>query len=313
MDLNILYALQGLREAMPDILIRIINAIADIPAGLLPTIIMAIIYWDFDKKAGTRLLGAYTSGTAMNGLLKVSATVYRPWIRDSRLYVAPVAESAATGYSFPSGHSTSAGSFYGGIADNYGKKAKWITPLCVVLMIFTIFARMLLGAHTPQDVTVGLALGILMVFLSGKILDYADRGDKELRNVFIGIAVFAVLLVIYTVLKPYPMDVDSAGNLLADPKRMMKDTIDAAGIYFGFGLGYFFERKCVGFDVAGDKKTKILRVIVGLVIVIFFYAVLGKIMKNTLGILPAAFIKYTLVYFGILGLVPYIFKKTKLA
>ena len=50
----------------------------------------------------------------VNGLLKVAACVYRPWIRDPRVVPNEKALAEATGYSFPSGHSMNAAAVYGG-------------------------------------------------------------------------------------------------------------------------------------------------------------------------------------------------------
>ncbi len=46
----------------------------------------------------------------------VSVCAYRPWIRDVRVLPAGDAIKTATGYSFPSGHTTTATPIYGGLA-----------------------------------------------------------------------------------------------------------------------------------------------------------------------------------------------------
>ena len=55
-----------------------------------------------------------SANRVVNGFLKVTACVYRPWIRDARIVPDSAALAEATGYSFPSGHSMNGASLYGG-------------------------------------------------------------------------------------------------------------------------------------------------------------------------------------------------------
>ena len=77
-------------------------------------IFIAIIYWCVSKEYGRYFLMGWTGCRVVNGLLKVTACAYRPWIRDERIIPHTEAMETATGYSFPSGHSTNAGALYGG-------------------------------------------------------------------------------------------------------------------------------------------------------------------------------------------------------
>lgn len=62
----------------------------------------------------------------MNGAVKLSVCAYRPWIRDSRIVPAGDSKVAATGYSFPSGHTMCATAMYGTTAVWQRKKRKWL-------------------------------------------------------------------------------------------------------------------------------------------------------------------------------------------
>ena len=60
----------------------------------------------FDRAAGKRILAGFSLGLFLNGFLELLCCFYRPWIRDSRVFPYGDSKVTATGYSFPSGHST---------------------------------------------------------------------------------------------------------------------------------------------------------------------------------------------------------------
>jgi len=312
MDLNILFYLQNLREASPEILVKIIYFLADIPAGFYGVLFMAAIYWCFSKQSGKTILFTYAGANFINGILKVTACVYRPWIRDSRLHVAEIAREGATGYSFPSGHSTTAGALYTSTAYVYREKAKWVTSVCVAMIILTMFARSFLGAHTPQDVCVGAATGVIFTFIAVKIIDYMDRGDGELNKIVITTIIISIISVLYIVLKPYPMDTDATGALLADPAKMMKDSIEATGILLGTVFGLLLEKKRVNFSDTKDKSIRLKRLLIGILFTAVMNLLVGNLAKMVLGTIPGAFVKYMLTFMAITGFVPMLFKKFKI-
>ena len=79
-------------------------------------IVPALVYWCVDKRSGLYTLASYSLSVAVNAVVKLTACVYRPWIRDSRIVPAGDAITTATGYSFPSGHSSTAAPIYGSLA-----------------------------------------------------------------------------------------------------------------------------------------------------------------------------------------------------
>ena len=85
--------------------------------GLFPMILLLIsfIYWCFDKKLGEYLLVSLSFTRIVNGFIKIGACVYRPWILNPNLHPLKEAMAEATGYSFTSGHTTSATILFCGI------------------------------------------------------------------------------------------------------------------------------------------------------------------------------------------------------
>ena len=155
---------------------------------------------------------------------------------------------AATGYSFPSGHSVSASSLYGSVVENQWSKRRWLAIFCTICILLTGFSRNFLGVHTPQDVIVGLTEGIVMILIVRKVSRVIGDNEKtyDILTVVGVLAVVAVL--IYIQVKPYPMDyVD--GKLLVDPKSMMNDCFKACGAFLGLVLGSYVERHYIHYEI----------------------------------------------------------------
>jgi membrane-associated phospholipid phosphatase len=82
---------------------------------------------------------------------------------------------AAGGYSFPSGHTTSATIGYGLLAVlvirmlPVGRRWLWVLPavIAVCAAVAVGFSRMYLGVHWPSDVAAGWALGVAWLALGG--------------------------------------------------------------------------------------------------------------------------------------------------
>ena len=121
MDIQILLALQGLREILggaPNAFFAFITTIAVDYWVIIPAF---VIFWAFDKKKGRMLLFSAGIGRFLTATLKSIFCVYRPWVRDPAVKPLPEVMSGATGYSFPSGHSASSSSLYAALIVIYRK------------------------------------------------------------------------------------------------------------------------------------------------------------------------------------------------
>ena len=177
--MDYLYALQCIREVAPDVINFIFLFFSEylLKAAL---VFMALSYWCIDKREGATLLLGYAGAYQFNQLVKNVACVYRPWILDSRLHVASAVGKTATGYSFPSGHTISAGITYGGIAA-WQKKRTWVVVLMSILVLLTAFSRNWLGAHTMKDVVFFIAKKVSNVLIPQESeidkLEWLDMND----------------------------------------------------------------------------------------------------------------------------------------
>jgi len=166
---------------------------------------------------------------------------------------------AATGYSFPSGHTMVSTVLYGTIIAWQKDKRRWLAVTCAVLILLTGFSRNFLGVHTPQDVVVAFLESVLILFAVSIISKKVDGNEKMLDILtVIGVAVVIISL-IYIQVKPYPTDYDAAGNLLVDPSKMMNDCFKACGSFLGFLIGSYVDRHYLHFEIPeGSKKLPIL-------------------------------------------------------
>ena len=231
-------------------------------------IIISLIYWCFNKKLGEYLILSLTSAYVVNGIVKIIACVYRPWILDSRIHPVEDAIPDATGYSFPSGHVTTATTLFGGIAlkGNLLKALKIVLIICVVLVAFS---RIYLGVHTVPDVVFGFIVTFIVMLIFSKLFEKLEENPNlDIIISVIGI-VISVLVVIFAFTKSYPMDYDAAGNLIVDPIIMTIDTFKSAGMAIGVFLCWPIERRFINFSIEGTAKIKAIRAIFGLMVLLF--------------------------------------------
>lgn len=85
MDINILLALQDFRNGAGAFLADFLSRMTFLGEMNRAIVIMAIIYWAVIKEFGAYLLMGWSGNRLVNGVLKVTACAYRPWIRDARI------------------------------------------------------------------------------------------------------------------------------------------------------------------------------------------------------------------------------------
>lgn len=278
MDLEILRALQAWREAIGGSFNNFFLFISTIAIDYFIMVPAIIIYWNFDKKKGARVMCTYGTSLFFGQFLKATACVYRPWIRDPKILPVEEALGTATGYSFPSGHSFSSTGFYGGLIAAFNKYW-WVIVFGVTMVLLTLFSRIYLGVHTPQDVLTGCLVGIVativVVFVS-KFVDKYKYGDII---VYGATTLLLIGLLLYISLKSYPMDYDEFGQLIVDPKKMTVDGFKDPGVFFGIMTGWIIERRFIKFDNSGSTPQKVARAVIGG----FLYIVWETILVGPLG------------------------------
>ena len=272
MDIQILLALQSLREAIGGCLNSFFAFITTIAVDYYCLIPGLILFWVADKKKGLYVLSSYGLACYGNAALKTKFCVYRPWIRDPRIKPLESVMSGATGYSFPSGHSSSTGGFYGGLIAAF-RKHKGLCIFFGTMICITMFSRMYVGVHTPQDVFVGAAQGLLSAYIVVLVSRYLDKHPNRDWLIMVAVVVMSIALRCYTYFKKYPMDyVD--GELLVDPIKMQVGGFKDPGRFFGVVLGWFVERRLVRFEIKGTTADKVLCCLLGAMLFVFYWNVI---------------------------------------
>ena len=246
-DIQYLLFLQEIRNATGGIFDEFFNMISKIAVDIMP-ILPFLIYWAVNKNWGYRFMGTLWGGEILNGTLKLSVCAYRPWIRDARIEPAGDSKVAATGYSFPSGHTMCATATYGSVVAWQHKRRRWLAVFCGIMILLTGFSRNFLGVHTPQDVIVGFIETVIIILIAGSIQKKTATNPAFADKLTIAGVILVIAVLIYITVKPYPMDYVN-GELLVDPQKMMNDTFKAAGGFLGLLIGSYAERHYVKYKI----------------------------------------------------------------
>ena len=260
-DLQYLLWLQDLRGATGGVFDEFFNGLSKFAVEIMP-FLPFLVFWGLSRKWGYRFMLTHTFGELLNGVIKLTVCAYRPWIRSDKIVPAGDSKTAATGYSFPSGHSVSAGTTYGTAAAAAWKRKRWAAIVCIVLILLTGFSRNFPGVHTPQDVIVGITEALVVILLAGLLMKWLDGNEKRADIMTVLGILFVIGALLYITLKPYPMDYTADGTLLVDPKSMMNDAFKACGAAFGLLIGSFVERHYIRFRV--PKGSKLLPLMAGI-------------------------------------------------
>lgn len=301
MDINILLLLQEFRESVGGFLTDFLSKMTFLGELNTVLVIMAVVYWCVSKEFGTYLLMGWSGNRLVNGVLKVTACAYRPWIRDARIIPYGNSMTTATGYSFPSGHTMNAATVYGGVTVRRDMpRATRITLGLVV--IFVAFSRCFLGVHTPQDVLVGGIAGMLVLWLTFRMMNWLEaHPEKDILIACIGV-VLAVLVALYAGLKSYPEDFDAEGNLLVDGAKMANDTFKGVGWCIAFLVGWILEKRFVRFTTDNlSISQRVTRLCIGLLSYYAVSLILVPLIKNWIqnapGTLVSCFVQMLYVVF----------------
>ena len=237
-----------------------------------------IVFWCFNKYKGYYLLCVGFIGTVINQFLKILCRVPRPRVKDPDFTIVESAREAATGYSFPSGHTQVSVGLFGGIARAYNKLALRIGM--IVLAALVALSRMYLGVHTPADVLVSLGIAVVLIFVAYPLFQRAEKSPRVMYGILGFFSVMMVAYVLFIMLYPFPEDVyhvDEVHNLIS----ARENGFTLLGCALGFLVTYTVDLKWTKFDTRAVWWAQILKVIGGLALVVGVKALL----KNPLNAL----------------------------
>ena len=307
MDISYLLFLQSIREATNGVFDPLMSYITTYGEELLGMMIAAAIYWCVDKNQGVYTMMTWGAGRLVNGFLKITACVYRPWIRDARVIPVDGAKTTATGFSFPSGHTTNATSVFGSIAINKTIK-KTLRILMILMIILVAFSRNYLGVHTPQDVIVACGITIVILFFIRWLLVKVDENKNLDAIVLVTGIILNICVMIYANKKGYPLDYDADGKLIVDPLKMAIDTYKGCGFSIGVLISWFIDRRWLKFQPDGAVMERVTYYVAGILgYFVIVYVLVPVLPNNIAGYFLDRFIR--LVY--VMLIVPFVINKIK--
>ncbi|MCQ2913933.1 MAG: phosphatase PAP2 family protein [Alphaproteobacteria bacterium] len=268
MDISYLLFLQKWRESTNGMFDTFFSQVTHLGEYEILIFVLAALYWGISKKIGSFVIVSFYMHSIFVSLFKNMFAVYRPWIRSSAIHPVPSAFKTATGYSFPSGHSSASFIYY--VAPALMLKKKWLIAIAVFIALLVGFSRNYLGVHTPQDVVGGFVLSIATLFITCKIFKALEKDPNKDVKIALYAMLAYLLVALYCYFKPYPLDYDSMGNVIVDPKKMALDTWKYLGGFYGCMLGWILERHFVKFDDSGKIWQRAVRIIVCLICYVLF-------------------------------------------
>ena len=260
--MSFLYFLEGLRNPVCDFLFSLITLCGE------ETVFMAIgmiVFWCVNKYKGYYLLCVGFIGTVINQFLKILCRVPRPWVKDPNFTIVESAREAASGYSFPSGHTQTAVGLFGGIARMSKNTALRVGM--IVLAALVALSRMYLGVHTPADVLVSLGIATLLVLAAYPLFKKAERSPKAMYAILFTFLGVMIAYVCFVMLFPFPEEVyhvDAVHNLIS----ARKNGFTLLGCAVGLLATYTVDLKWTRFDTRAVWWAQILKVVGGLALVV---------------------------------------------
>ncbi|NLL24802.1 MAG: phosphatase PAP2 family protein [Spirochaetales bacterium] len=242
--------------------------------------IVLLVFWNINKQKGFALYMNVLTSVLIMGILKAVVRAPRPFVVLDD--IAGKRMGTATGYSFPSGHTTTAASFYTSLALLLKKRICSI--IAAIMIVLVGVSRLYLGVHWPNDVFAGLLIGVSISFLLYRwsLQLFEDRMRLVRFSIRYGLIATLASLILSVLLN---MD-------LVDPvafNDLMKTLALAGAGLLGFG----FEEQIVRYRVEASLTKKILRYLLGMGVVIAIIASKALFPPSIYAI--SSFIRYSLV------------------
>lgn len=266
--MELLYLLEKIRIPVLNEFMLLITQLGEETAFLAIGIIM---FWCVDKYQGYYLMGVGLFGNMANQFLKITCRIPRPWVRDPNFHALESAIPAATGYSFPSGHSQTAVGTFGCIAAT--QKHKVIRAVCIAIMVLVPLSRMYVGVHTPADVLVGSGMALIMVFAFKPLM--LGKGKKNIPIVYAVLTVLSLVYLLFVEFYPFPADIDAHNY-----ESAVKNGYTFIGCFVGLLIVWFVDEKKLHFTNEAVWWAQILKAVLGLAVVL-------AVKEGTKGVLNA--------------------------
>ena len=254
--MQLLYFFEKIRIPLLNEFMLLITRLGEETAFL---VVALILFWCIDKYKGYFVLSVGFIGTVTSQFMKLWFRIPRPWVMDGNFTILEQAREAASGYSFPSGHSQSAVGTFGSIA--YTAKQRWLRIMAVVIACLVPISRMYIGVHTLWDVLVGSGISVMLIILVHPVV-FGKKG-KYFPLLLGGMVLMAVGYLCFVEFYPFPSNIDSH-NLASG----VKNAYTLLGALLGLVAVYIVDEKWLKFNTKAVCWAQVLKVVLGLVAVL---------------------------------------------
>ena len=254
--MQFLYFLEKIRVPILDEFMLLVTQLGEETAFLA---VALILFWCVDKYIGYYILSVGFLGTLSNQFMKLWFRIPRPWVLDPEFTILEQAREAASGYSFPSGHTQSAVGTFGGIAAT--SKHRWVRGLSITAAVLVPISRMYIGVHTPLDVFVAASVALLLIAVLKPIVLGNHR--KSLPVLFGIMILCSIGFLCFVEYYPFPSDID-----IHNLESGYKNAYTLLGALFGLVVVYIVDEKWLNFSTKAVWWAQILKVAGGLIVVL---------------------------------------------
>ncbi len=267
--MEFLYWLESIRNPVLDAFFSVITYCGD---ELVFMAVAVILMWCVDKYQGYFMLFVGFLGTQINQLLKVTYRIPRPWVKDPNFTIVESAREAATGYSFPSGHTQCSVGTFGALA--VWNKQVWLRVVSIALCILVPLSRMYLGVHTPLDVGVSYLVAVALIAVLYPLTKKLQHNPKGMR-------IFLAVLALISLAQTVYMTVTLLNETATELQSGLKNAYKMLGAVLGMIAVYELDQRFVRYDVKAVWWAQVLKVVLGLGLTVglkeLCYAVFGLI------------------------------------
>lgn len=249
-------------------------------------VLALVVFWCIDKRKGYFILSVGFIGTITSQFMKLMCRVPRPWVQDKNFTILEEAREAASGYSFPSGHSQSAVGTFGSVASL--AKSKWIKWTAVAIAVLVPVSRMYVGVHTPWDVLVGSAISLVLIFALRPVV--FSENKKAMPVLLCVMMALAIAYTCFIEFYAFPADID-AENLASGTKN----AYTLLGALVGFLIVYIVDEKWLNFSTKAVWWAQILKVVIGLLLVLAVKSGLKEPLNLAFGEMIGRSVRYCLI------------------
>ena len=246
-------------------------------------IIIAIIYWSFDRKLGLRMAIFLPAVSSINSILKQAFHAPRPFWLNPDIEAIHV----SNGFGLPSGHAQASTVWL--YASSFLKRG-WVWAIIITIVLMVGLSRVYLGVHFSSQVLAGWIIGILITIffirLETSVLTwFLSRKFQNQLLVISGITILFIFLggIFVFLLRNWEVPAEwirNAADDLDGTDEMIRYSIGMGSVagntggFMGAAMGGLLLHRKGGFDPGGIGWKRVLRSVAGLLLFFIIYEII---------------------------------------